>query len=71
MNSDEKIIKEIKSKDIFENVKSNFILKIIFEYVKINIKLQIINYHKNLQNKLGINLNEFKKNSKLYSSIEK
>ena len=64
------IIKEIKSKIGFENVKSNFILRMIFCYVKINRELQIIKHNKNLQNKLGINLNDIIEGSKLYSSIE-
>ena len=70
MNSKKIIIKEIKSKIGFENVKSNFILRMIFCYVKINRELQIIKHNKNLQNKLGINLNDIIEGSKLYSSIE-
>ena len=48
------------------NIKSSFILKIIFSHLINNKKLEIIIYNKQLQDILGININDYKNVNKRY-----
>ena len=63
-------IKLIKSKNKFLNIKSKFVLKKIFDYVHKKISLEIIKYNDNIQKSLNININNYKKFSEIFSSIE-
>ena len=52
------------------NIKSKYILKQILDNLHKLKLLQIIRYNKNIQNKIDINLKDYKEYSKQYSSIE-
>jgi len=45
---------------MLSNIKSIFIIKHIFLYIKEELKLKLINYNKALQNKININLTNYK-----------
>ena len=60
----------VKSQNIFEKIKSKYILKQILDKIKEKILLEIIKYNKIIQNKLDINLNNYKDFSEKFSSIE-
>ena len=62
--------KECNSKNYFYNLKSDYFLLKIFEYIKRNKSLEIIKYNKKIQNRLKINIKDFKEYSETYSSIE-
>ena len=63
-------VKQIKSKDCFEILRSNFILKRIIQYMKKNKTLEIIKYNKKLQNRLNLSINDYIIYSQLYTPIE-
>ena len=65
-----KTSKKTKSKNNFDNLKSNFILKKIFDLMKENKKLKIINYNKTLQKRLNLTLNTYKEYYQNHSPIE-
>ena len=50
-----------KAINMFENIKSKFILKHIFKYPNKKTLLKIIQYNKILQNKLQISIEDYKK----------
>jgi len=56
-----------KSKNSFENLKSNFIFKKILEYMKKGKSLEIIRYNKKLQKRLNLSINDYKE---YYQPIE-
>ena len=66
---DEKL-KQIKTKIALEDLKSDCFLKKIFDIMKKNNFLEIIKYNKKLQERLNLSINDYKKYSQLYSSIE-
>ena len=51
---------------MLENIKSVYFIKMFFSQINEVIKLKIVKYNKNLQNKLSINL----KNYKIFFCIE-
>ena len=59
-------IKQINHECKIENIKSKYILKIIFDNLKEIKSLKIIQYNKNIQNRLNISINDYKK----YGDIE-
>jgi len=59
-----------KSKTRLINIKSDFFLKILFDIVLEKRRLEIIKNNKNIQNRLYININDYKKYFEFYSSIE-
>ena len=65
MNSENKLE---KSKVSFEKLESKFFVKEIFGLMK-HKSLNIVKYNKKLQNLLKFNINDYKENSRLYSSI--
>ena len=79
-NNDNNKILKIELKDInneklppdiiSKKIKSNYIIKIIFSYFHEKNKLEIIKYNKNLQNKLGINLINYKLFKGVYIEYE-
>ena len=69
MSKEEKI-EQIKYKDNFKILKSNFILKKIFNIITKNKSLLIVRCNKKLQNRLNLSINDYKEYSELYSSIE-
>ena len=61
---------KIKRKDLFKNLKSDyFLIKIFDNLIKRKI-LDIIKYNKNIQDRLKININDYKEYSERFSSIE-
>ena len=66
MNSWNRLKKE-KSKNSFENLKSNFILKKILENIKKDKSLEIIRYNRKLQKRLNLSINDYKE---YYQPIE-
>ena len=63
-------IKQIKSKDNLENIKSNYFLQRIFDCIKKNKFLEIIKINKRIQNKLKISIKDYKEYCEYYTPIE-
>ena len=61
---------QIKSKNQFINLKSNYILKRLFCIMQKRISLKIIKCNINIQKRLNININNYKDFSEKFSSIE-
>ena len=55
---------------MLENIKSSFFIKIIFSFLNENIKLNLVKYNNNLQNKIDINLINYKIFSGKYIEYE-
>ena len=72
INTEKEIEKsnQIKSKNKFKNIKSNYILRKVFNVIHKRISLEIIKYNINIQKRLNININNYKEFSEVYSSIE-
>ena len=63
-------LKQIKPKNKFDILKSNYFICKIFDIIKRNKSLEIIKYNKRLQNRLNLSIKDYKEYSQLYSSIE-
>ena len=61
---------ELNSKIYFENLKSDYFLQKVFENIKRNKSLKIIKCNKKMQNRLNINIKDYKEYSEIYTSIE-
>ena len=61
---------KINSENELRNIKSTYILQKIFNNISKKIYLKTIKNNKNIQKRLNININDFKKYSEIYSSIE-
>ena len=48
-----------KNEIIYNNITSDYLLKTVFSYLKYNNVLKIVKYNKNIQSKLGINLQNY------------
>ena len=70
LSNKQSTIDQIKSEDLFADLKSNFIFKKIFDCLPKNKSLDIIKYNKNLQKRKSITINDFKEYVDLYSPIE-
>ena len=64
------ILNPNKSKNKLIDIKSCYIMKKIFHNIQKRIYLVIIKYNINIQQRLNININNYKEFSELYSSIE-
>ena len=53
-----------------ENIKSTFFIRLLFSYVEEKIKMKIAKYNKNLQNRMNLNLINYKFFSKKYIIYE-
>ena len=62
--------KTINSNNILNNLKSDYFIRILFEYMSKGKSLKTIKYNKNIQKRIDININNYKNNSEIYSSIE-
>ena len=60
---------KIKLCNIFNNIKSKYILKLFLNNLQKNILLKIIKYNKDIQNKIDININYYKKYIEILSPI--
>ena len=76
MNPSNELIKEktelnkIESKDIFKNLKSNYILKKLFYNLLKKKSLDIIKYNNQIKERINISIKDYKEYSEIYSSIE-
>ena len=59
-----------KLKNMLENLKSHYILEIILNYITKKKSLEIIKCNKKIQQRLNINIKDYKNYSEMYSSIE-
>ena len=62
-------INQFKSTNSLKKIRSKYILKEIFDNLKINIKFEIIKYNKNIQDRLSMNINDYKEYRYKYSEI--
>ena len=51
---------EIRNKNIFDRIRSKYILKTVFDNLKQNKFLEMIRYNKEIRSKLDISINDFK-----------
>ena len=65
-----KIAKEKKGQSHFDNIKNNYFLIQLFSYLQKNISLCIIKYNKNIQKRLNLSINDYKKYTEELSPIE-
>ena len=70
INEKVKATEIILKNNILRNIKSKYILHKIFNYLEAKRKLNLIRHNKNIKEKLNININNYKKCSEIYSSIE-
>ena len=76
MNSSSELSKEktdsnkIESKDLFKNLKSNYIFKKLFHNLLKKKSLDIIKYNKKIKERINISIKDYKEYSEIYSSIE-
>ena len=63
-------INQIKSKDKFDNLKSDYFLEKLFNNLKKKRTFDILKYNKNLKKRINITINDYKKYAEKYSSIE-
>ena len=57
------------TKPKFDNIKSDYFLPKIFDNMTLKKSLEFIKYSKTIQNRLNINIKNYKECSELYSSI--
>ena len=68
-NKDKVALNQIKTKNKYENIKSDYFLQIIFNSLNKKKTLEIIKYNKNIQQRLNLSINDIKNFSETYSSI--
>ena len=59
-----------KSKNLFENLKNDYFIKLLFNTVHERKSLEIIKYNNKIKKRLNININNYKECCEKYSSIE-
>ena len=62
--------KQIKEKDKFVKLKSNYFLEKVFNNLKRKKALDILKFNKSIKKRVKININDYKEYSEIYSSIE-
>ena len=62
--------KSISSNNILKNILSDYFIQKCFDYIHKRKSLEIIKYNKNIQKRMNININDYKKYSEKYSLIE-
>ena len=70
LNKEKIVSNKTESKDLLENLKSDYFLQKIFNYLLEKKSLQIIKYNKNLKNRINISIYDYRRYSSIYSSIE-
>ena len=69
--SKEKVeINQIKSKNKYEKLKSDYFLQKLFNNLKTKKLLNIVKYNKKIKKRINIKINDYKEYSEKYSSIE-
>ena len=66
----ENIENKIKSQDLFENIKSKYIIIKLFDNLSKKKFLDIIKYNNKIKRRIDININDYKEYLEIYSSIE-
>ena len=61
---------KVESKDIFQNLKSDFFLQKLFYNLLKKKSLDIIKYNNNIKNRMNISIKDYKEYSEIYSTIE-
>ena len=69
-NSAKEISKQIKSNDIFSNIKSKYITQKVLNYLSKKKTMVIIKYNNNIKKRINVNINDYKEYCEKYSSIE-
>ena len=69
-SSEKEELNSKKSKNHLMNIKSFYFLQKLFDYMLEKKQLKIAKINKSIQNRLNININNYKKYSETYSSIE-
>ena len=62
--------KHIRIKDLFDNLKSKYILEKVFSFLQEKKSLEIIKYNNNTKKRLNLNIDNYKEYCEKYSSIE-
>ena len=71
MNSSNAMNKEqLKSKDIFKNLKSDYFLQKLFNNLLKKKILDVVKYNKNIKDRINISIKDYKEYSEIYSTIE-
>ena len=70
LSKDKIVVNEMKSKNIFQKLKSDYFLRKLFNNLLKKRSLDIIKYNKNIKRRIKINNKDYKEYSELYSSIE-
>ena len=61
---------QIKTMDIFNNLKADSFLEKVFDILETKKSLNIVKYNNNIKKKINININDYKEYSEQYPSIE-
>ena len=67
---DQEKSKLINSNNKLNNLKSDYFIQKFFDYINKRKSLEIIKYNKSIQERMNININNYKEYSEIYSSIE-
>ena len=59
-----------KANPIIDNIKSRYILSKIYNNMTIKKKLKIVNYNKRIQNRLNLDVKDYKEYSEAFTQIE-
>ena len=70
LSNEKKEANKVESKDVFKNLRSNYILKKVFYNLLKKKSLDIIKYNKKIKNRINISNKNYKEYSEIYSSIE-
>ena len=69
-NKNEVLLYQIKSKCLFDNLKSNYFLEKVFNNLPKKKSLEMVKYNNNIKERLNLNMNDYKEYCEIYSSIE-
>ena len=69
-NKEEGELNQIKAKDKFEYLKSDYFLEKLFNNLERKKLLKILKYNKRIKNRININIKDYKEYSEIYSPIE-
>ena len=67
---EKKDMKQIKSKDKFENLRSDYFLRKLFNNLERKKTLNMVKFNKNMKKRIKTNIYDYKEFSEKYSSIE-
>ena len=70
LSNEKKEANNVESKDVFRNLRSNYILKKVFYNLLKKKSLDIIKYNNNIKERINISIKDYKEYSEIYSSIE-